>query len=170
MISSHFGRQVRQRRAALGLGQEALCAKAGVSRTVLSRLESERGAPVQTDVLERLAAGLDTKVIVSLGDHGGERVEARLRHRLHQAELRERHLRLALDLSARPREAGPTVRRALQQVDLWERRKACSPRYIEGWRAALSHRDPRSVALAMTSFGEWEDAMFQNSPWSFLWS
>lgn len=171
MLSSQIGRQIKSRRAALRIAQEALCAKAQVSRAVLSKLENQRGEPVQTDVIDRLLDALDAEVTVTLGEPEvvGGKAEARLRNRLLQEDLRQRHLRLALDLCANPESAGPRIARALQQVDLWERRKSCSPRYIERWRKALSP-DPRGVALAMTSFGDWENAMYQNSPWSFMWT
>ena len=29
---------------------------------------------------------------------------------------------------------------------------------------------PRKLAQAMVSLGEWEDALFQNSPWSWAWN
>src|SRR4051812_26837730 len=132
MLSSQIGRHIRNRRAALKIGQEALCAKAQVSRAVLSKLESERGAPVQTDVIDRLLAGLDAKVTVTLGDAANSRAEERLRHQLRQEEQRQRHLRLALDLCANTRTAAAKIRRALRRVDLWEQRKSCSPRYIAG--------------------------------------
>jgi len=170
MLAAQIGRQIKERRVSLGLSQQALARRAKVSRTVLSGLESARGAPVQSDKLERLAAGLDAKLVVNLGNARSEKALVRLQRHLALAKLRERHLRLALDLSARPHEAPAKIRRALQQVDLWEDRKSCSPRYIDGWRQALHHSEPVEVATAMTSFGEWEDAMFQNSPWSFLWS
>jgi transcriptional regulator with XRE-family HTH domain len=169
MLSSELGRHIKGRRTALGLAQDALCEKAKVSRTVLSKLENQRGEPVQTDVIDRLLASLDARVTVSLGEPTAGQAEERLRQRLHQEELRQRHLRVALDLCANPGAAAGKVRRALEQVALWERRKACSPRYIQGWRKALAH-DPRGVALAMTSFGDWENAMYQNSPWSYLWT
>lgn len=169
MLSRQVGREIRNRRAALKIGQEALCAKARVSRSVLSKLENQRGDPVQTDVIDRLLAGLDATLTVRLGDAANGQAEERLRQRLRQEELRQRHLRLALDLCAHPRDARPRIRRALRQVDLWAERKSCSPPYIEGWRKALAG-SPRDVALAMTSFGDWENAMFQNSPWSFLWT
>jgi len=168
VLSAEIGRHIRSRRHALGIGQEALCAGAGVSRAVLSKLESQRGEPVQTDVIDRLLAALDAKASVSLGEPQHTRAGERLRNRLRQEEQRQRHLRVALDLCANPKAAAPKIRRALRQVGLWEQRKSCSPHYIEGWRKALS-LDPRGVALAMTSFGEWENAMYQNSPWSFLW-
>jgi len=169
MLSRQIGREIKNRRAALQLGQEALCAKARVSRAVLSKLESQRGEPVQTDVIDRLLAGLDARLTVSLREPASGQAEERLRQRLRQEDLRQRHLRLALDLCANPRGAKPKIRRALRQVDLWAERKSCSPPYIEGWRKALAGA-PRDVALAMTSFGDWENAMFQNSPWSFLWT
>lgn len=169
MLSREIGRHIKARRRALDIGQEALCAKARVSRAVLSKLESERGEPVQTDVIDRLLAGLGATMTVSLDAPASLKAEERLRHRLRQEEQRQRHLRLALELCADPRKARSKIRRALRQVDLWEERKSCSPRYIEGWRKALSLH-PREVAVAMTSFGEWENAMYQNTPWSFLWS
>jgi transcriptional regulator with XRE-family HTH domain len=169
MLSSQIGRHIKSRRRDLRLSQEALCAKAGVSRAVLSKLENERASAVQTDVIDRLLAALDAKVTVNFGEPASSRVEERLRHRLRQEEQRQRHLRVALELCADPDSAGPKIRRALRQVDLWERRKSCSPRYIKGWRRALSH-DPRGVALAMASFGDWENAMYQNTPWSFPWT
>ncbi|HRE14410.1 MAG TPA: helix-turn-helix transcriptional regulator [Usitatibacteraceae bacterium] len=169
MLARRLGQQIRDRRSSLGIGQEALCAKADVSRGVLSKLESGRGAPVQTDVIDRLAAGLGMKLTVNLGESASGRAEERLRQALRRAELRERHLRIALELCADPKRARADLRRALQQVDLWERKKSCSPSYIDGWRAALAG-SPRQAALAMTSFGEWENAMYQNSPWSFRWS
>ena len=168
MLSNEIGRYIKERRRALELGQEALCKKARVSRTVLSKLESQRGAPVQTDVVDRLCAALDAKPTLTLGKQPATRAEMRLRHRLRQEELRQRHLRLALALCTNPRAAASTIERAREQVDLWERRKSCNVRYIKGWRKALS-LNPKGLALAMTSFGDWEDAMYQNSPWSFMW-
>jgi hypothetical protein len=76
---------------------------------------------------------------------------------------------LRLDLCANPGKSGPKIRRALRQVDLWQQSRSCSRTYIERWRKVLS-LDPRGIAMAMTSFGEWENAMYQNSPWSFLWT
>jgi transcriptional regulator with XRE-family HTH domain len=169
MISREMGRRIKQQRSALGLAQRALCEKAEVSRAVLSKLESGRGEPVQTDVLDRLLAALGADSQPVTAGWQGSRMEERLRQRLHEQQLRERHLRLAIELCANPKEARSSIRRALEQVDLWEQRKSCSPRYIERWRQALSG-NARGVAIAMSSFGEWENAMFQNSPWSFVWS
>jgi len=169
MLSRQLGRHIKSRRRALQMSQEALCAKALVSRAVLSKLESERGDPVQTDVIERLLAALGVTVTVGPGETASDKALERLRHRQREQERRERHLRLALELCANPGKAGSKIRRALRQVDLWEQSRSCSRTYIERWRKVLS-LDPRAAALAMTSFGEWENAMYQNSPWSFLWA
>ena len=173
MLSMEIGRQIKARRTSMKISQQRLCEHARVSRAVLSRLENEGASPVQTDVVERLCASLGAVVRITVGDNEPRspagRVEERLRHQLRQEELRQRHLRVALDLVANRRKASTKIRRALQQVDLWEARRSCSPQYIERWRKALSH-DVKGVAEAMTSFGEWENAMFQNTPWSFLWT
>jgi transcriptional regulator with XRE-family HTH domain len=146
MLSRRLGRHIKSRRRALQMTQGDLCARAQVSRGVLSKLESERGDPVQTDVIERLLAALGVSVTVGPGETASGKALERLRHRQREQERRERRVRLALDLCTNPGKAGRKIR----------------------WRKALS-LDPRGVALAMTSFGEWENAMYQNSPWSFLW-
>lgn len=170
MISSQFGRQIKDLRESKGLSQAALSDLVSISRAVLSKMERGAG-PVQTDVLDRLVSALDTKVVVAVGTraNGDARVEARLRQRLREAELRAFHLRVALQLGVEPRLARPLIARAAQQVALWNERKTCSADYVERWNAALSGT-PRDVAAAMASFGEWENAMYQNSPWMFLWN
>ncbi len=168
MLSRDLGRELKARRSELGIAQERLCREAKVSRAVLSRLESQRGEPVQTDVVDRLLGALGAKVTIRLEDAAGPS-EERLRHRLRQAELRERHLRLALDLAGDPSLGRALVARARDRVDLWERNRTCSPDYVRRWRKTLSGA-PGEVARAMASFGEWENAMFQNTPWSFAWT
>ena len=51
-------------------------------------------------------------------------------------------------------------------VDRWEREKLCSTHYVTRWRAMLEGPVGR-VAQALLEPGEWEDALFQNTPWSF---
>lgn len=169
MLSSQIGKQIKAQRLRLGLGQKELAERAGVSRAVLSRLESLRGEPVQTDSVDRLSHALGASVSVSLNGAEGTRVEERLRQRLREEELRARHLRIAMDLCADPRAAKGRIARARTQVALWQERRSCSPTYVERWSEILG-RSPREVALAMTSLGEWENALYQNSPWSFMWS
>lgn len=168
MISLLFGQQIKALHEADNLSQIALCERARVSRAVLSKMENGIG-PVQTDVLDRLVVALGAQVTVTIGESvtDASRVEARLRQRLREAALREFHLRLAVRLSLVPEGAGSMIKRAKQQVALWAERKTCSADYVDRWNAALSGT-PQDVAAAMSALGEWENAMFQNSPWMFL--
>ena len=62
-----LGRQVRDTRTTRRLSLEALAARAGVSRSMLS--EVERGSKVPTVlVLDRIATALDTSIARLLGD------------------------------------------------------------------------------------------------------
>jgi hypothetical protein len=94
---------------------------------------------------------------------------ARLEEEIKRLERRERHLRLALCLAADESAAAALVAKARQRVDLWRRNRSCSPFYIDRWSRALA-LPPREIAKEMASLGEWEDAMLQNSPWSWAWT
>lgn len=98
-----------------------------------------------------------------------ERLRARLEHKLKLTDRRNRHIRLAVTLAIEPRKAVQLVRQARCQVALWRIRSLCSELYIERWSQLLS-RPPREIARAMTELGEWEDALFQNSPWAGAWN
>jgi hypothetical protein len=69
---------------------------------------------------------------------------------------------LAVDLATG--RARGKIAQAKAQVELWRERKLCSEHYIEEWSRVLSLK-PKEIAKAMMAFGEWEPAMFQNSPW-----
>jgi hypothetical protein len=69
---------------------------------------------------------------------------------------RSRHLRLAVDLAADEHFGARMIAKADERVELWRSRRC--------WSAILA-LPPRKVAKAMASLGEWENAMFQNSPW-----
>ncbi len=170
MLAERFGRLIRAERLGKGLSQAALARAAGVSRTVVSRLEQCRSQPVQTDVLDRLLRALEMDAPAT-GDeaHAGARRLARLEHRRRLDERRDRHLRLAVRLAAGGRDAAALVEKARARVALWRRRNTCSPLYIRRWSALLD-LPPRELAHAMISLGDWEDALFQNSPWSWAWS
>ncbi|MGH8705077.1 MAG: hypothetical protein ACREUO_06625, partial [Burkholderiales bacterium] len=58
------------------------------------------------------------------------------------------------------------LRRARANVDRWERERLCSEHYITRWRAMLAG-PKRSIARRLLDYGEWTDALLQNSPWSF---
>jgi hypothetical protein len=92
---------------------------------------------------------------------------ARERARAERLDRRRRHAVLAVRLlaSSRPR-AAALVRRARAAVDRWERDELCSRHYVSRWRRMLAGR-PAYVAASLVDPGEWADALFQNSPWSF---
>lgn len=174
MLTKEIAPTLKSRRLALGLSQAELALRAGVSRTTLSRLEHGVDAPVQTDVLERVLHALDLHPNLSLlGEppRGADdaRRRARLEEQLRRAALREKHLRLALDLTTRGAEMKTAISAARAQVALWEHNRTCSPFYIRRWDAIL--RLPvKQMAAEIAALGEWSDAMFQNSPWSGTWS
>jgi hypothetical protein len=74
---------------------------------------------------------------------------------------------LAARLLAAPRpEAAALVKRARSFVDRWERERLCSRHYVSRWRGMLLGQVER-VAQSLLDPGEWADALFQNSPWTF---
>ena len=172
ILAIEAGICIKALRGELGVAQRELSDRAGVSRAALSRLESGRMNAVRTDTIERLVVAMGRTARLVVGDDApadGGRSEERLRQSLRLAAQRERHLRLALGLCTDPRAARADIQRAQKQVRVWKARKSCSPRYIERWNRTLAG-DPKDVARAMTSFGDWESAMFQNTPWAFKWS
>jgi transcriptional regulator with XRE-family HTH domain len=170
MLAARYGQLIKDRRVHKGLTQEALAAAARVSRAVLSRLEQGKPQPVQTDTIERLlnALGVEPPVIGrSVRDDARRLARLELQNRLMQQ--RNRHLRLAVELAGDERAASAKIARARERVALWRSKRTCSPFYIERWSRLLA-LPPRKLAKAMASLGEWEDALFQNSPWSWAWS
>lgn len=170
MLSRHIGRLVRQQREAQGGSQAGLARSARVSRTVVSRLEAGRADAVQTDVADRLFKSLGVVPSIGFGDIDlAERQLARLRHQAEIDARRERHLRLALSLVLDPGSARRKIARARRVVCLWEEKATANREFVDRWRKALAG-SPAQVARAMTSFGDWENGLYQNSPWAFEWS
>ena len=170
MLAQQFGHLIKDRRARKGLTQMALARSARVSRTVLSRLEQGNARAVQTDVLDRILAVLDVHAgVVDATAAHDPRVQARLEHQRRRTQRREAHLRLAIVLSGDASTAADMIAKARERVRLWKRKSSCSPFYIERWSKLLA-LPPRKLAQAMVSLGEWEDALFQNSPWSWAWN
>lgn len=170
MLAEQYGSLIKAQRVGKGLKQEELARLAGVSRTVVSRLEQCKSKPVQTDVLDRLFEVLGVKP--QLLDHSAQddaRKLARLEQQRKLEHQRNRHLRLAIELADDEEAASAMVAKARERVDLWRRKKSCSPFYIERWSELLA-LPPRKMAKAIASLGEWEDALFQNSPWSWAWN
>ena len=174
MLSKYFGGLIRKERVARGLTQTETASLAQVSRSILSRLEQGSPRPVQTDVLDRifLVLGIDLTGASSQGAADtliGERRRVRLEHQMQLDQQRIRHLRLAAELAGDPKRARRTIAGAKRVVELWARNKTCSPFYIRRWSALLALA-PRELAGKLAALGEWEDALFQNTPWSSAWT
>ena len=170
MLSLQAGILVKKHRALKGWTQEALARNAGVSRTILSNLESGKAKPVQTDVLERLLGALGIEPRLVGGSLSMElRKQARAEQQSKLEQQRNRHLRVAIALAGNGKLARSMIAKARERVQLWRDKRSCSPYYIKRWSTLLS-LPPRKLAGAMSTLGEWEDAMFQNSPWSWSWN
>lgn len=170
MLSEQFGNLVRDQRVRKGLRQVDVARSAGVSRTVLSRLEQGRAQPVQTDVLDRLLHVLEiSPQVVARSGPDAARRQARLELQSKLEQQRIRHLRLAIELVDDERAASIMIAKARETVKLWRRNATCNAHYIERW-SELLRLPPRKMAKAMASLGDWEDALFQNSPWSWVWN
>jgi hypothetical protein len=125
---------------------------------------------VQTDVLDRIFEVLEVSPkIVDRSAPDEARQQARLEQQQKLEQQRSRHLRLVIKLADDAQVAARMIAKARERVELWRRKGTCSPYYIERW-SRLLRLGPRKLAKEMASLGEWEDAMFQNSPWSWAWS
>jgi transcriptional regulator with XRE-family HTH domain len=169
VLAVQFGGLIRKERLAKGLKQAELASAAKVSRTVLSRLEQGKPRPVQTDVLDRILQALDVKPQLTADSIIEDRRRARLEHHAKLEQQRNRHLRLAVELANNPRHARELIAKARGVAELWRRNRTCSPLYIKRWSALLA-LSPGELARQMASLGDWEDALFQNTPWSWAWT
>jgi transcriptional regulator with XRE-family HTH domain len=170
VLAEQLGSLIKVHRMRRGATQEDLARAAGVSRTIISNLEQCKGRPVQTDVLDRLLIALDINPqMTDSSAYNDARKLARLEQQRKLEQRRIRHLRLAIGLAQDALEARAMVSKARERVALWRRNNTCSPLYIERWSELLK-LPPRKLAKAMSSLGEWEDALFQNSPWSWAWT
>jgi len=169
MLAEQFGKLIKEARVQKGLKQQDLADKAQVSRAVLSKLEQGKAKPVQSDTLDRLLAALEVRPQIGPSGADCARKMARLEQQIRRRERKERHLRLAISLGEDESSAAAKVARARKRVALWRRNRSCSPFYIDRWSRVLA-LPPRKMAKAISSLGEWEDAMFQNSPWSGAWT
>lgn len=170
MLAEQYGKIIRERRSQAGLKQEELAARANVSRAVVSELERGKRKVVQSDTVERLFAVLGVQPhVLQQPDRDSARQLARLQQALKLGEQRERHLRLAFELSQDERAAARKIAKARERVELWRRKKSCSRFYIDRWSRLLA-LPPRQLAGEMHRLGDWEAALFQNSPWSWAWT
>jgi transcriptional regulator with XRE-family HTH domain len=169
MLAAQYGKLIREARVKKGLKQEEMASRAKVSRTVVYRLERGKSKAVQSDTIEKILAVLGVRPQVGQSSRGAPRKIARLEQELRIRQQRERHLRLAIELVDNEQEAAAKVAKAKERVELWRKNRSCSPFYIDRWSQLLS-QPPREIAKQISSLGEWQDAMFQNSPWSWAWT
>ncbi|MEP7181383.1 MAG: helix-turn-helix domain-containing protein [Betaproteobacteria bacterium] len=170
MLAEQLGNLVKDHRARKGLKQADLARSAHVSRSVVSRLEQGNASAVQTDILDRLFAVLEVSPSVADGASPNEaRKQARLEQERKLERQRNRHLRLAIHLADDEEAAEILIAKARERVELWRRKASCSPYYVDRWSQLLD-LPPRKMAKAMASLGDWEDALFQNSPWTWAWN
>jgi transcriptional regulator with XRE-family HTH domain len=161
--------RIRAARRQQALSQAALAARSGTSRVTVARVEGGSAQDFRVGTISRLCEALGLELIAE--PRGAlESLETRLlreRERAHHLDRRLRHARLAARLLAAPGpEAAALVKRARASVDRWERERLCSRHYVTRWRKMLAGPVPR-VALALLDPGEWAEALFQNSPWTF---
>jgi len=169
MLAEQCGKLIKEARVRKGWKQADLANKAQVSHAVLSRLEQGKPKAVQSDTLDRLLAALEVSPQIGQSSAEVPRKMARLEQELRRRQQRERHLRLAINLGDDESSAAAKVAKARRRVELWRSKQSCSPFYIDRWSQLLA-LPPRKMAKEMSSLGEWEDAMFQNSPWSWAWT
>jgi transcriptional regulator with XRE-family HTH domain len=160
--------QLKQARRRKALSQAALAALSGTSRVTIARLEAGAARDVRVRTVERVceALGFEVAAVPVGAEPVLETQLAREREKTRRLERRLAHAALAARLLAGRREASGLIRTARAAVDRWERERLCSRHYIVRWRALLAG-PVEQVARALAAPGEWQDALFQNTPWAF---
>jgi len=161
--------RLRAARRESGLTQAQLADRSGVSRVTIARLETGSAGDVRVATIVGLCAalGLEMSAMRSGSRQALETRAAREQGRARRLDLRLRHARLAARLLSAPRrEAIDLVARARGVVDRWETERLCSHHYISRWRRLLEGH-PGRVSRALLEQDDWQDALFQNTPWAF---
>ena len=168
MRYSRLREEIRRARLEQSLSQAALAARSGTSRVTVARLEAGSARDVRVRTISRIseALGLEVAAVPAGAAPVLERLLARERESSRRLERRLAHAVLAARLLTGRREASVLIRKARAVVDRWERERLCSRHYISRWRAMLAGPAER-VARSLLEPGEWEDALFQNTPWTF---
>ena len=164
-----FREQLKRARREQALSQQELAARSGTSRVTIARLESGSAQDVRVGTVSSLceALGLEIVALPPRSEAAHETILAREKERARRLDRRLAHAVLAARLLGASRsDASRQVRRARAVVDRWERDGLCSDHYVSRWRSMLAGPVER-VARALLEPGEWADALFQNTPWSF---
>jgi transcriptional regulator with XRE-family HTH domain len=169
MRYSALRERIRRARREQSLTQEALARRSGVSRVTLARLEAGSTRDARAETVARVceALGLEATAVPAGAPPALERALAREKETVRRLERRLAHAGLAARLlAARPAEARALVARARAVVDRWERDRLCSRHYTSRWKRLLAGPRER-VARSLLEPGDWRDALFQTTPWSF---
>ena len=169
MRYSSLRAQIRAARRRKALSQAALAARSGVGRVTIARLEAGSAQDVRAGTIARLCEALELELaaVPAGGQAALEALLARERDRALRLERRVGHAALACRLLvARRPQARALLARARAVVDRWERERLCSRHYVSRWRRILAGPVER-VAQSLLEPGEWGDALFQNTPWTF---
>jgi len=160
---------LRAARLRSGLTQAQLADRSGTSRVTIARFEAGSGRDIRVGTLASLCRALDLD-LTAAPKQALPALETRLARERERARRLDRqlcHVRIAARLLEAPGRKGERlVERARDVVDLWERERLCSRHYITRWRRLLDG-SPGRVARQLLEPGEWRDALFQSSPWSF---
>jgi transcriptional regulator with XRE-family HTH domain len=170
MRYSRLRDQLRKARRQHSLTQATLAARSGTSRVTIARLEAGSARDVRVGTVSRVgeALGLEVAAVPLGGEPLLERRLAREQERARRLERRLAHAMLAARLlAARRKEATALVATARAAVGRWERERLCSSHYVSRWKAMLGGPVER-VARSLLEPGEWTDALFQTTPWSFV--
>jgi transcriptional regulator with XRE-family HTH domain len=168
MRYSRLRADLRRARLEQSLSQAALAARSGTSRVTIARLETGSARDVRVGTISRISAalGFEVAAVPTGAERVLERLLARERESSRRLERRLAHAALAARLLTGRREASALIRKARAVVDRWERERLCSRHYISRWRAMLAGPVDR-VARSLLEPGDWRDALFQNTPWTF---
>lgn len=169
MRHTDLASQMRAARRRRALSQAGLAARSGVSRVTIARIEGGSLQDFRLGTLTRLcvALGLELAAVPREAGSALPALLARERERAQRLDRRCRHAALAARLLAMSRpQATALVRQAQERVGRWERDELCSRHYVSRWRRMLAGRREH-VAESLLDAGEWADALFQSSPWSF---
>jgi transcriptional regulator with XRE-family HTH domain len=161
-----IGKALKRARLVENLSQDVVCAAAGVCRSTLVHIESDKD--VQLGKLNKVAGVLGLRIGV---DDGSARKMATRLSRLEvakrDADAHSKHLRIALRIVLDASEFDRLITNAASTVDLWESKKTCSATYIDRWRELL-RGSPTEIAQKVTSAmsSEWGPALRQNTPFA----
>lgn len=169
MIHNRYelGAALRKLRKNKGLSQEAVAKAAGIGRSTLVHLENGADARLSKIAAVARFLGADIEAVAESSDLAARR-QARLQQAIRVQSLQQAHLRIALDLMVGKPATIKALKGAREMVELWERKRVCSPFYIDAWKRVLKGT-AQEVGKALSRIDEkWAPALLQNTPFGPL--